>query len=118
MANEFDKIKVWKKSHELVLAVYKATRDFPSTENSGLTSQIRRAVVSVPSNIVEGYKRGSKKEFLRFLCISNSSLEEVKYQLFLAKDLKYLKKDEYKKLSESADEVGRMLSGFQKSLKT
>ncbi len=87
MYSDTSKLIVWQKSHELVLKIYKITKDFPKDEMYGLTSQIRRASVSIPSNIAEGKARGSNKEYKRFLLMARGSLEETKYQLLLAKDL-------------------------------
>ena len=87
---------------------------FPNEEKYGLTSQIRRSAVSIPTNIVEGYKRKTRKDFLHFLNIADTSLEETKYHLILANDLKYLKGGDFNRLSTSANEIGRMLYGFQK----
>lgn len=98
----------------MVLEIYQVTKRFPETEKYGLTSQLRRSAVSIPTNIVEGYKRKSNKDFAHFLNMADSSLEETKYHLFLSCDLKYISKDDYDRLLTSADEVGRMLSGFQK----
>ncbi len=116
MAYTFKEIKVWQKAHEMVLEIYKVTKDFPSAERYGLTAQLRRAAASVATNIVEGYKRRSDKDFARFLNMSDGSLEETKYHLLLAYDLKYLNKTEYERISILGDEVGRMLFGFQKKL--
>lgn len=107
---------VFKKSHELVLNIYAITKTFPIDEQFGLTSQIRRAATSIPSNIAEGKGRGSAKDFKRFLLIARGSLEEVKYQTLLAKDLHYITEETYNALSENAMEIGRMLAGLIKSL--
>lgn len=101
----------------MVLQIYKITEDFPSSEKYGLTSQFRRAAVSVATNIVEGYKKKTDKDFAHFLNLADSSLEETKYHLLLTLDLKYLDKKYYQDLSILADEVGRMLFGFRRSLK-
>ncbi|WP_078429767.1 four helix bundle protein [Alkalihalobacterium alkalinitrilicum] len=114
--NDTNKLIVWQKSHQLVLNVYKITKDFPKDEQYGLTSQIRRAAVSVPSNIVEGKARGSNKEYKRFLLIARGSLEEVKYQMLLAKELKYINIEDYEELSKRANEIGKMLNGIIRSL--
>jgi len=111
-----DKLIVWQKAHELVLKTYEITKDFPKYEQFGLTYQIRRAAVSIPSNIVEGKARGSKVEYKRFLIIARASLEEVKYQLLLAKDLHYIDEQKYKDAYGISDEVGRLLGGLIKSL--
>jgi four helix bundle protein len=102
----------------LVLAIYKITLKFPDHERYGLTAQIRRSAASVPTNIVEGHKRNGRKDFLHFLNIADSSLEETKYHILLAKDLGYVSQEDHEKISASADEIGRMLFGFQKRLKS
>ena len=112
-----DKLILWKKSHELVLLIYEITKDFPKEELFCLISQIRRAAVSVPSNIVEGKARNSNKEYKRFLLISRGSLEELKYQLLLAKDLKYIDECKHNKIKMLADEVGKLLNGVIRSIK-
>lgn len=89
-----------------------------SSEKYGLIAQLRRAAASVATNIVEGYKRRSDKDFAHFLNMADSFLEETKYHLLLAFDLKYLNGNDYEQLSVLTDEVGRMLFGFQKKLKT
>ena len=96
--------------------IYKITKSFPKEELYGLTSQIRRAAVSIPSNIVEGKARGSQKEYKRFLLISRGSLEEVKYQLLLSRDLKYIDSKTYDKIFDIADEVGKLLNGLMKKI--
>ena len=111
-AKTFKDLTVWQKSHEFVLEIYKLTRDFPSYELFGLTSQIRRSSVSIPANIVEGFKRKGKADKLRFFNISQASLEETRYYLILANDLEYAKTD---KLQENLDEVSRMLDGYVRS---
>ncbi len=116
MYEDTSKLIVWQKSHELVLKVYGITKDFPRDELFGLTSQVRRAAVSVPSNIVEGKARGSNKDFKRFLLIARGSLEETKYQLLLAKDLKYIDEVKYREALKLAEEVGKLLSGLIKHL--
>ena len=117
MYESFEKLIVLKKSHSFVLKIYEITKNFPKEELYGLTSQIRRASVSIPSNIVEGKSRNSKKDYLRFLLISRGSLEEVKYQLLLSKDLNYIKDKDYIKLYELSNEVGKLLNGLINSIK-
>ena len=116
MAHTFKNIKVWQKAHELVLEIYEITKEFPSSEKYGLTSQLRKSAASIATNIVEGYKRRSDKDFAHFLNMADTSLEETKYHLLLACDLTYLSKSDYEQLSMLADEVGKMLFGFQKKL--
>lgn len=112
MYTDTNKLLVWQKSHKLVLKIYEITKFFPKDEQFGLTSQIRRAAVSILSNIVEGKARGSKKDYRRFLLISRGSLEEVKYQLLLAKDLRYISYEVYMEILDITNEVGKMLNGL------
>lgn len=112
----FRDLKVWEKSHKLVLEVYRITQQFPKDEKFGLITQIRRSASSIPTNIVEGFKRKSQKDFAHFLNIADASLEETKYHLILAHDLGYLMKDDHGKLDDLCSEVGRMLYGLQKKL--
>jgi len=111
----FTQLKVWAKAHELVLEIYQITKKFPSEEKYGLTSQLRRAAVSIASNIVEGFNRLSVKDSLRFYSISRGSLEETKYQLIIARDLTYLPEEIYKKLNDLCNEVGKMLNAWIQS---
>ena len=113
----FRDLKVWQRAHELVLSIYQETQELPVEEKYGLSAQLRRSAASIPTNIVEGYKRKSKKDFAHFLNIADSSLEETKYHLMLAKDLNYLSGDVSRRLQEQCDEVGRMLCGLSRSLK-
>jgi len=108
---------VWEKSHELVLKVYEITKDFPNEELFGITSQMRRAAISIPCNIIEGKARGSIKDFKRFLLISRGSLEELKYLIVLAKDLNFINKEIFDELQEMTKEVGKLLAGLIKSIK-
>ena len=116
MYQDTSKLIVWQRAHELVLKIYEITKDFPKDEQFGLTSQVRRAAVSIPSNIVEGKARGSNKDYNRFLMIARGSLEETKYQLLLAKDLKYIDQEKYKEIYKCMDEVGRLLGGLIKKV--
>ena len=116
MTRTFRDLKVWQKSHDLTLKIYRITRQFPSEEKFGITSQLRRAASSIPTNIVEGFKRRSTKECSHFLNIADSSLEETKYHLILSLDLEYLSNKDFKRLEELCDEIGRMLNGLQKKL--
>jgi four helix bundle protein len=112
-ARRFQDLKVWQKSHQFVLNVYKLTRSFPDHELFGLTSQIRRAAVSIPANIAEGFKRKGKGDKVRFYNISQGSLEETRYYLILTQDLGYAETDD---LQKEADEVGRLLGGYMKAI--
>jgi len=103
-------LMVWQKAMALVTEIYKVTKSFPRREDYGLTSQLRRCAVSIPSNISEGYGRNSRNEYIRFLQIASGSLYELQTQLEIAANLGYLKKDEFELLYESTREVERMLS--------
>jgi four helix bundle protein len=116
MANSFQNLIVWQKAHLFVLDVYAVTKQFPKEELLGLTSQIRRAGVSVSSNIVEGSQRGSDKDFLRFLRMARGSLAEVQAQLMLAKDLDYIQADDFEKLALKAIEINKLLNGLMKGV--
>lgn len=113
----FRKLKVWNEAHKLTLLVYRITDKFPRQELFGLTPQIRRAVVSIAANIVEGHVKHSKKEFLHHLDFANGSLVEVEYYLELARDLKYINNDEYETIENQRIIVGNLLHGFIKSIK-
>jgi len=118
MSDTFEDLKVWKKAHQLVLWTYKLTIRLPQHEQYGVTQQLRRAIVSVPANIVEGWKRQSNKDNVRFLNIADSSLEESKYLFLLAHDIGYLDDLEFQESRSLCEEIGRMINGLQKSLKT
>lgn len=110
-------LEVWKASHQLTLAVYKITQNFPKAEQFGLISQVRRSASSVPTNIIEGQARQYKKEFIQFLYVSKGSLEETNYHLFLSKELGYIKEDDYNILLELCARIKMMLYKLIKSLK-
>lgn len=107
---------VWKKTMSFVLAIYRNTESFPKTETYGLTSQLRRAAVSVPSNIAEGQGRRSTGEFKQFLGNARGSLMEVETQILIARELGYLKQSDAENLLSMAAEVGRILNGLLGSL--
>lgn len=109
-------LNVWKKSMSLVLEVYRLSRLFPREEQFGLTSQIRRAVVSIPANIAEGHGRLHTADYLRFLSISRGSLMEVETHLEIAIRLDYLTRDQTVETREISAEVGRILNGLIRSL--
>src|SRR5918996_4783394 len=113
---DFHELKVWNKAHRLALSVYQVTRHFPKQEDFGLTLQIRRAAVSVPSNIAEGCGRSGERELARFLSIAAGSVSEIEYQLQLACDLAYIDDNNYRDLSEQVNELKRMLNVFLQKL--
>jgi len=112
----FRKLIVWQKAHQLVLQVYKFTEKFPKHEMFGLTSQIRRAMVSVPANIAEGYAAGGKGQFGRYLDIAQGSLAEVEYYLILAQDLTYITQLQYDQAESLRAESGFLLHRLIESL--
>lgn len=111
-------LDVWKKSMDFVTKLYKVTIDFPKSEIYGLTGQIRRSAVSIPSNIAEGAARESKKEYIRFLYIALGSVAEIETQLIIANNLQYLDDTSFNILDENKDEIGRMLYGLIRYRKT
>jgi four helix bundle protein len=114
---DFKKQKVWQKSHQLTLDIYKATSIFPREELYGLTNQIRRACASIPANIAEGCGRSSEADFSRFLQIAMGSATELEYHLLLTYDLGFLNDIDYENLSRETIEVKQMLTSFIKKLK-
>lgn len=113
----YGRLIVWQEAHKLVMLVYKQTKLFPKDELFGLTSQLRRAAVSIPANIVEGYARSSRKEFLQFLFISQGSLAEVEYYLLLSRELGYLTQETFEELEAKRKPVGNLLHGLIASLR-
>ena len=114
----YRELMVWQKSYALALAVYQATRAFPRSELFGLTSQFRRAAVSVPANIAEGYCRRSRPDYLRFLSISQGSIGEIDTLLSLARDLSHLDAATGQQLAGVVDEIGKMLTRLTQNLRT
>ena len=112
----YRRLIAWKKSDDLALLIYKITQQFPQSELYGITSQIRRAAISVPTNIVEGYARNGKTEFKHFITIALGSLAEVKYLLSVAFRLKYLKEKDYTDALGLAESSGQLLWKLCKSL--
>ena len=109
----FTDLKVWQRSHQLTLEVYRITASFPSAERFGLTAQLRRAAASVPTNIAEGSKRLSNQEYSRFLNIAEGSLVETEYLLMLSRDLGYLALNSSEVMLNEVGEIARMLSGLR-----
>ncbi|MCC3153692.1 four helix bundle protein [Hymenobacter sp. BT770] len=114
-AKRFQELLVWQKAHQLTLAVYRLTEVFPKHELFALTSQLRRAAISVPANIAEGFRKRGLKDKIRFFNIAEGSLEEVHYYFILAQDLGYANTQLH---TEQANEVGRMLEAYGKAMRT
>ncbi len=113
---DFRKLLVWQKAHEIALAIYRATAGFPRTEIHGLVSQMRRAALSIAANIAEGCGRESEAELGRFLHIAMGSASELEYELLLAHELGFISPDDNARLSQSIEEVKRMLTAFSRKL--
>ncbi len=109
---DFRNLKVWEKSHVLVLAVYQLTGSFPKQEIYGITNQIRRAASSVPANIAEGCGRNTDADMARFLQMAMGSASELEYHLLLARDLKILQRADYEQISTQVVEIKRMLASL------
>ena len=114
----FRNLEVWKKSHKLTLKVYASTSQFPREEIYGLTSQIRRACASIPTNIAEGSGRESAPDFARFLQIAVGSASETEYLIILAHELKYITSTQYAELMDTTIRVRKMLITLLKSIRT
>ena len=113
----YSELIVWQKAMDLVDGIYAATKRFPKEELYGLTSQVRRAAVSVPSNIAEGQGRKSTNEFLHHLSIAYGSLREVETQILIGGRLHYLEQEEINRLLDLSAEVGRLINGLSRSLR-
>ncbi len=116
--NKFKELKVWLKAIELVTIIYAKTSNFPKEELYGITSQIRRSSISIPSNIAEGAGRKTKKEFSHFLDIARGSSFEVETQLLISKNLNYISEQSFEELTSELEEIQKMITGLQKSLNT
>lgn len=116
MTYSFESVIAWQKAHAFVLETYKATRHFPDDEKYGLTSQFRRAAVSIEANIAEGYKKISKADKLRFFNISQGSIEECRDYLILSRDLNYLNSYEFATLYECIEESSKFLNLYCKAI--
>ena len=115
---DFTKLRVWNDSHDLTLKVYSMSRHWPIEERFGLTQQIRRAAVSVPSNIAEGSGRASRADFARFLAIASGSASEVEYQALLARDLGYLDPETHDTARRAVVHIRQQLTRLRAKLKT
>ena len=114
----FTKLNAWRESHQLVLLIYKASKNFPNEELFALTSQIRRAAVSITSNLAEGFSRNSWKEKLQFYSTAMGSLTEVENQLLIARDVGYISNSEFKQLANRAVRAGKLMTGLIKKSKS
>lgn len=115
-SKSFQDLIVWQKAHQLALLTYRKSDHFPKKEIYGLTSQLRRAVISIAANIAEGYKKKSKLDKVRFLNISQGSLEEVRYYNILSLDLQYINRQDYLKLNSLLEEVSKLLDAYSKAI--
>ena len=117
MSKDFRQLKVWQKSHQLAINLYRITASFPRNESYGLTAQIRRAGVSIPSTIAEGCRRSGDTELARFCDIARGSASELEYQLLLASDLKLIQPEDYEQLVQQTTDIKRMLTVFVRKLR-
>lgn len=115
MIKRFEDLEVWKKAHQLALEIYKITKDFPPEEKFSLVSQMRRATVSVPANIAEGFRKRGVKDKANFYNIAQASLDELYYYIILSKDLGFIQ--DSTSIVHRLEEIARMLSGLIKSIK-
>lgn len=113
----YKKLEVWKRAHKFVVLTYEYTKDFPKNEEYGITSQIRRAALSISTNIVEGQASTSRREFLNFLNMANRSLVETEYLLEVASELQYLSVQKYNELDKLRYEIGILLNALTRSIK-
>lgn len=116
MLTSYRELKVWQKSIDLVVEIYRFTKLFPKEELYGITNQIRRAAVSIPSNIAEGYSRKHRQEYSQFIRVAFGSGAELETQLLIAKKLKFVPSQEFQKSEELLAEVMKMLNNLNKSL--
>lgn len=118
IAKDFQELLIWQRGHALAVRIYRVTDTFPKTEQFGLTNQLRRAAVSVPSNIAEGFERSTGKDFAHFLSITRGSLAEVQSQILLARDLLYVSPEECESLLQETTHLHKMINAFKSSLAT
>lgn len=114
---DYRNYKVWQRSHLLVLEIYKVTLQFPQSEQSNLVSQMNRAALSIPTNIVEGCGRDTQKEFVRFLHISSGSAYELEYLILVSRDLNFIKKESAEDLLSEIGEIKKMLYTLIKKIR-
>ena len=112
----FTDLNAWREAHTLVLDVYAITKSFPKDELFALTSQMRRCVISIDSNIAEGFSRNSAKDKLQFYAIALGSVTEIQSQLLVARDLKYVPSEKFKKIADQTVLVGKLINGLKKSV--
>jgi four helix bundle protein len=117
MLKSYRDLLVWQKALDLTILIYRLSEGFPKTEIYGLTSQVRRASVSVPSNIAEGYGRGSRKEYLQFLSVAQGSLKELETQTIIAQRLSYATAAQANRILSESEVVGKMLGSLIRSLR-
>lgn len=113
----FKELRIWQKGIELVKDIYKLTANFPKEEVYGLTSQMRRSAVSIPSNIAEGFKRFHSKEYMQFLHIALGSAAELETQIIISKELGFINESELQSVSENIDHLSKMISALLNKLK-
>ena len=118
MLQSYRDLLVWQRALELAVRIYRVSEKFPKSEIYGLTSQLRRAAVSVPSNVAEGYGRSSRKEYLQFLSVAQGSLKELETQIILAQRLSYTSEKDAEDVLSASETVGKMLGGLMRSLRT
>jgi len=114
--NSFTDLEAWKQAHELSLMIYQSTKNFPNEEKFGLVSQMRRAVVSITSNLAEGFGRRNTGEKKQFYAIAQASLMEIQSQLFISKDIGYINHGDFEKILEKSTFVHKLITGLIKSM--
>ena len=113
----FTQLETWKEGHRLTLVVYKITREFPKEELYALGDQMRRAAISVTSNVAEGFSRASKKEKTQFYSVARGSLTELQNQLLVARDVRYITEEQFSQIADQTIKVSRLLTGLKRSAK-
>jgi four helix bundle protein len=116
MGSSFKDLKIWQRSKSLAVEIYSVTKNFPREELFGTVIQMRKAAISVPSNIAEGHRRGSNKEFIQFLKIARGSLAELETQIIVRGDVKFIVSQKVEELSDEIEEIGKMINGLINSL--